>query len=130
MNRFTFGQYTALICTNEEARGIDVQGVDIVINYDIPVTTSDHGHNEPDYANYLHGVGRTGRFQSDGIAITFYQTEGSIGENEISYISKIERYYEMKMQEIVSIKEFMQIFYEMRPKFKRAAAGTIRESLW
>ena len=88
-----------------------------MINYDIPVI-SGHGNNEPDYANYLHGVGRTGRFKTNGLAITFYQTEGSIGENEISYISKIERHYEMKMQEIVSIEEFMNLFYEMKPQLR------------
>ena len=128
MNLFRAGKFTALMCTNVAARGIDVPEVDIVINYDIPVI-SDNGYMEPDYANYLHRVGRTGRFQTDGLAITFYQTEGNIGENEASYISKIERCYEMKMQEIVSIEEFMQFFYEMRPQLRRAAAGTIGEDL-
>ena len=128
MNLFRTGQFTALICTNVAARGIDVPEVDIVINYDIP-TVSDNGYMEPDYATYLHRVGRTGRFQTDGLAITFYQTEGNIGENEISYIAKIEKFYEMKMQEIVSIEECMQLFYEMRPQLRRAAAGTIGEDL-
>ena len=128
MNLFRAGKFTALMCTNVAARGIDVPEVDIVINYDIPVI-SDNGYMEPDYANYLHRVGRTGRFQTDGLAITFYQTEGNIGENETFYISKIEKYYEMKMQEIVSIEEFMQLFYEMRPQLRRAAAGTIGEDL-
>jgi ATP-dependent RNA helicase DDX19/DBP5 len=50
-----------LISTNVLARGIDVPEVDIVINYDVPVI-SNSGYREPDYANYLHRVGRTGRF--------------------------------------------------------------------
>ena len=128
MNQFRAGQFTALICTNLGARGIDVPEVDIVINYDIPVI-SDKGYMEPDYANYLHRVGRTGRFQTDGLAITFYQTEGNIGENEASYISKIEKYYDMQMQEIVSIEEFMQLFYEMRPQLRKTAAGVIGQDL-
>jgi ATP-dependent RNA helicase DeaD len=128
MNQFRAGQFTALICTNLGARGIDVPEVDIVINYDIP-TISDNGYFEPDYANYLHRVGRTGRFQTDGLAITFYTTEGNKGENEASYISKIERCYEMKMQEIVSIEEFMHLFYEMRPQLRRAAEGAFGEDL-
>ena len=128
MNDFRAGKFTALICTNVAARGIDVPEVDIVINYDIPVI-SDNGYNEPDYANYLHRVGRTGRFQTDGLAITFYQTEGNVGEIEASYISKIEKYYDMHMQEIVSIKEFMQLFYEMRPKLRKTAAGVIGQDL-
>ena len=128
MNQFRAGQFTALICTNVAARGIDVPEVDIVINYDIPVI-SDNGYMEPDYANYLHRVGRTGRFQTDGLAITFYQTEGNVGEIEASLISKIEKYYDMHMQEIVSIKEFMQLFYEMRPQLRKTAAGVIGQDL-
>jgi ATP-dependent RNA helicase DDX19/DBP5 len=115
-----------LICTNVAARGIDVPEVDIVINYDIPIT-SDCGYYEPDYANYLHRVGRTGRFQTDGLALTFYQTEGNIGETEISQISKIEKYYQMEMDEIENIDQFMEIFYKMRPQLKREAQGQIGE---
>jgi superfamily II DNA/RNA helicase len=110
------------------AARIDIRDLDVVINYDIPLI-SDNGYMEPDYDNYLRRVTRTGRCNTDGLAITFYQTEGSIGENEISYISKIERHYEMKMQEIVSIEEFMNIFYEMRPQLRRAAEGVIGEDL-
>ena len=127
MNQFRANKFTALICTNVASR-IDIRDLEIVINYDIPMIYS-HGLNEPDYVNYLRRVGRTGRFNTDGIAINFYQTEGSIEENEISYISKIERHYEMKMKEIVSIEDFMNIFYEMRPQLKRAAAGAIGEDL-
>ena len=129
MNQFRAGQFSALICTNRAARCIiDIPEVDIVINYDIQVT-SDNGYIEADHANYLRRVTRTGRFNTDGIAITFYQTDGSIEENETSYISKIERHYEMKMQEIVSIEEFMNIFYEMRPQLRRAAEGVIGKDL-
>ena len=128
MDQFRAGKTSALICTNVAARGIDVPEVDIVINYDIPVINN-HGYYDPDFANYLHRVGRTGRFQTDGLAITFYQTEGNIGENEASYISKIEKYYDMKMQDIVSIEEFMHLFYEMRPQLRKAAAGAIGQDL-
>ena len=51
-----------MISTNVLARGIDVPEVDIVINYDLPTQSDDGGYFEPDYANYLHRVGRTGRF--------------------------------------------------------------------
>lgn len=111
---FRMNKFSALISTNLLARGLDVPEVDIVINYDIPFI-SDHFYKEPDYANYLHRVGRTGRFQTDGLAITLYQTEGDYGQLETSLLSKIEKYYEMKMLEISSIEEFMKIFYEMRP---------------
>ena len=60
---------TSLICTNVLARGIDVPEVDLVINYDVPYI-SQFGFKNPDYANYLHRVGRTGRFGTDGVAVT------------------------------------------------------------
>lgn len=60
---------TSLICTNVLARGIDVPEVDLVINYDVPYI-SEYGFKNPDYANYIHRVGRTGRFGTDGVAVT------------------------------------------------------------
>jgi len=56
------------------ARGIDVPEVDLVINYDVPFI-SDHGYKLPDFANFLHRVGRTGRFGTDGVSLTFYTDE-------------------------------------------------------
>ena len=70
------------------ARGIDVPAVDVVINYDIP-KTSDYGYMEPDTANYLHRIGRTGRFGTDGLALTFYTDE-----IEEEMIRKIEKHWE------------------------------------
>ena len=58
------------------ARGIDVPEVDLVINYDVP-TISDAGYLLPDTANFLHRVGRTGRFGTDGVSVTFYTGETS-----------------------------------------------------
>ena len=65
---------TTLISTNVLARGIDVPEVDLVINYDVPFI-SDHGYKLPDFANFLHRVGRTGRFGTDGVSLTFYTDE-------------------------------------------------------
>lgn len=63
-----------MICTNVLARGIDVPEVDIVINFDIPVT-SNEGYMEPDVSNYLHRIGRTGRFGTDGLALTLVDND-------------------------------------------------------
>ena len=63
-----------LISTNVLARGIDVPEVDLVINFDVPFT-SDVGFKEPDFATYLHRIGRTGRFGTDGIALTLVSDE-------------------------------------------------------
>ena len=80
---FREDKFSALISTNVLARGIDVPAVDIVINYDVPVVSM-HGYMEPDFANYLHRVGRTGRFGTDGMALTFYANE--VEENQMGKI--------------------------------------------
>ena len=82
IDEFRRHKYSVLVATNVLARGIDVAAVDIVINFD-PATESVYNFWEPDYANYLHRIGRTGRFGTDGMAITFYD-----GEVEESIVKK------------------------------------------
>ncbi len=62
--------FNSLICTNFLARGIDVPEVDLVFNYGVPYV-SVVGWKELDYANFMHGVGRNGKFGTDGIAVSF-----------------------------------------------------------
>lgn len=65
--RFRSGEAKVLITTNVLARGIDVQTVTMVVNYDIPETMD----GQPDYETYLHRIGRTGRFGRTGAALSF-----------------------------------------------------------
>lgn len=58
---FKSGLYRVLIATDIASRGIDVSGIELVINYDIP----------DDVENYVHRIGRTGRAGNTGMAITF-----------------------------------------------------------
>ena len=74
INEFRMTSITSLISTNLLARGIDVPEVDLVINYDVPYI-SDFGFKLPDCANFLHRVGRTGRFGTDGVSLTLYTDE-------------------------------------------------------
>lgn len=78
---FRKGRFSAIICTNVLARGIDIPEVDIVINYDIPQVSNAQFY-EADTANYLHRIGRTGRFQTDGLSVTFYLGSGINAETE------------------------------------------------
>lgn len=71
---FRRGYFTTLISTNVLARGIDVPEVDLVMNYDVPMKQS-CGFNNPDYENFLHRVGRTGRFGTDGLSLTLMSNE-------------------------------------------------------
>jgi ATP-dependent RNA helicase RhlE len=61
LGAFRRNQVTVLVATDVAARGIDIDGVTHVINYDMPV--------EPE--SYIHRIGRTGRGGADGIAISF-----------------------------------------------------------
>lgn len=65
--QFRSGEAKVLIATNVLSRGIDVQTVTMVINYDIPETVD----GKPDYETYLHRIGRTGRFGRTGAALSF-----------------------------------------------------------
>ena len=58
---FKLGRYRVLIATDIAARGIDVKGIELVINYDLP----------DDSENYVHRIGRTGRAGREGHAISF-----------------------------------------------------------
>lgn len=67
IKRFRDGGFKMLVTTNVTARGIDVEEVNLVINFDLPVTQE----GMPDYETYLHRIGRTGRFGKTGVAINF-----------------------------------------------------------
>lgn len=69
LEKFRSGEYKVLITTNVLARGIDVQSVSMVINYDIPM--KGRNDTEPDPETYLHRIGRTGRFGRVGVSISF-----------------------------------------------------------
>jgi len=61
MQRYRKGKIGILVATDVAARGIDVGGIDAVVNYDIP----------GDAESYVHRIGRTGRANRDGVAYTF-----------------------------------------------------------
>ena len=61
LDGFRKGHYTVLVATDVAARGLDIQGISHVFNYDIPATADE----------YVHRIGRTGRASADGDAITF-----------------------------------------------------------
>ena len=73
---FQTGACSILIATDVTARGIDIEGVDIVVNYDLPEIPE----------NYVHRVGRTGRGRNRGKAISFCAKE------EEDYLSAIEEF--------------------------------------
>lgn len=73
MNGFKRGRFPILVCTDVAARGIDVDDVEAVVNYDLP--------NENEY--YLHRIGRTGRARKHGVAFTLLCFTESVRLDEI-----------------------------------------------
>ena len=82
--------------------------MDLVINYDVPFI-SNFGFKKPDFANYLHRVGRTGRFGTDGVAVSI-----SSEETQEDILDQIETYYGIQMQRIEGISDIKKLLAEMR----------------
>lgn len=61
LHSFKSGEVSVIVATDVLARGIDIDDVSIILNFDVPKTTDD----------YIHRIGRTGRYDKKGIAITF-----------------------------------------------------------
>jgi len=82
MKEFRSGSSRVLITTDLLARGIDVQQVSLVINYDLP----------PNRENYIHRIGRSGRFGRKGVAINFVTNDDTraMRELEAFYGTQIE----------------------------------------
>jgi ATP-dependent RNA helicase DeaD len=66
LSNFRKGNLRILVATDVASRGLDIENVDIVFNYDLPL------ENE----NYIHRIGRTGRAGKSGIAVTFLSPGG------------------------------------------------------
>lgn len=91
MNKFRNGNIEMLIATDVAARGLDVDDIDVVFNYDIP--------QDPEY--YVHRIGRTGRAGKTGMAITF---SSGRKRKQIRFIEKIVR-TRLKPLPMPSVKE-------------------------
>lgn len=83
IKRFNAGHLNLLIATDVAARGLDIDGVDAVYNYDVP------SHPE----NYVHRIGRTGRAGRSGVASTIVSRE------DINFLTEIMHYTKEKIDE-------------------------------
>ena len=84
MREFKSGSSRVLITTDLLARGIDVQQVSLVINFDIPL----------DRENYIHRIGRSGRFGRKGVAINF------LTQRDVPCMRDIEQFYNTQIEEM------------------------------
>jgi translation initiation factor 4A len=84
MKEFRTGSTRVLITTDLLARGIDVQQVSLVINYDLPTNRE----------NYIHRIGRGGRFGRKGVAINF------VTADDVRMMREIEQFYSTQIEEM------------------------------
>jgi ATP-dependent RNA helicase len=84
MNEFRAGNSRVLVTTDIWARGLDVHQVSLVINYDLPNNRE----------NYIHRIGRTGRFGRKGLAINFVRND------DVRVLRDIEQYYFLQIDEM------------------------------
>lgn len=84
MSEFRSGTTRVLITTDVWARGIDVRQVSLVINYDLPFSRE----------NYIHRIGRSGRYGRKGAAINFVKGD------EVQVLRDIEQYYSTQVDEM------------------------------
>lgn len=80
LEQFRAGKIRVLVATDIAARGIDVKGISLVINYDIP--------NEPE--SYVHRIGRTARAGADGLAIAFCDPDERVYMRDIERLIRLE----------------------------------------
>ena len=78
LERFRNGAIQVLVATDVMSRGIDIQGIDVVINFDMPLDPED----------YVHRIGRTGRAGAAGQAFTFMGPDEVTPLREIEYFTK------------------------------------------
>ncbi|EXJ81935.1 ATP-dependent RNA helicase DBP5 [Capronia coronata CBS 617.96] len=97
IDSFRMGHAKVLITTNVLARGIDVQSVSMVVNYDVPDKFVGGGRFVADPQTYLHRIGRTGRFGRVGVAVTFVSNRG-----DWEKLMEIQRYFGTEMTKVAT----------------------------
>ena len=84
MFKFKSGQYDVIVATDIIARGIDIDDIQMVVNYDVP-------HDAEDY---VHRIGRTARAERDGSAITL------VSDDDMVYFNQIEKFLEKEVEKL------------------------------
>jgi translation initiation factor 4A len=84
MEKFKSGHTRILLSTDLLSRGIDIQQLSLVINYDLPKSKE----------TYIHRIGRSGRYGRKGVAINL------ITDRELQYMKEIETFYDTQIQEL------------------------------
>jgi ATP-dependent RNA helicase RhlE len=112
LREFKNRRLSVIIGTDVLSRGIDVEGIDLVINYDVP----------PDPEDYIHRIGRTARASTTGTAITF------ITEKDQNKFARIEQLMGTEVTKLVMPEEFGPVPEYKPDAHKRSSGGKKRFS--
>jgi translation initiation factor 4A len=82
MNQFRQGEIRILLSTDLLSRGIDIQQLSLVINYDLPIQKE----------TYIHRIGRSGRYGRKGVAINF------VTDRDLEYLDEIQKFYNTEIK--------------------------------
>jgi ATP-dependent RNA helicase RhlE len=94
LKQFKESEVNLLVATDVSARGVDLPGVDIVVNYDLPEVPE----------NYVHRIGRTGRGNLKGDAVSF------VSRGEMDFLLAIEKFLGKKIPEVtISKKDYQTV---------------------
>lgn len=118
---FKRGEFTFLVATDVAARGLDIDAVSHVINYDIPMEKE----------SYVHRIGRTGRAGKEGTAITF------VTPYEHKFLKEIEEYLNYSLdkrempseEEVAKGKELMASKLKSKPKPKKDKSTELNKEI-
>lgn len=113
MFQFKSGQIDVLVATDILSRGIDIDDIAMVINYDVP-------HDAEDY---VHRIGRTARADRDGAAITL------VSKDDIYYFQQIEKFLEKEVEKVELPEELGEApayAADGKPQRRRSSAKSIR----
>lgn len=105
-------EHNVLIATDVAARGLDIKGVDMVVNFELP--------DDPE--NYVHRIGRTGRAGAKGLAFSL------VSDRDIDALSRIEQYLKHKvdsgfLEEGELVKEYKAMQSDRGPREYRGGPG-------
>ena len=84
MNQFRSGEIRILLSTDLLSRGIDVQQLSLVINFDLPIQKE----------TYIHRIGRSGRYGRKGVAINF------ITDRDLQDLHELQTFYNTQIEEM------------------------------
>jgi ATP-dependent RNA helicase DDX19/DBP5 len=118
IDSFRLGRAKVLITTNVLARGIDVQSVSMVVNYDVPDKFVGGGRFVADPQTYLHRIGRTGRFGRVGVAVTFVSSR-----RDWDKLMEIQNYFGVEITKVAT-SDWDELEEQVAKIIKSSRAGT------